>query len=264
MGERVRERPNGFRERRAGRYSGVMVRTSRLRSWFVELAVAVGAGAFLGLLGPFGSFGNGSPLVRVTYWITALLLGGAVYGAAFRLSLQASRRWRAPWLPVFASAAVLATFPVAYFSQLWAAQFWPVVAGIGFWPWWGECLLIAAPLSGLYGVIGWKRLNSAKPTAPIPPTRFGRDVICLQMEDHYVRVHTPRGSELLLMRLSDAMARTTRPGLQVHRSWWVARDAVQEVVRDGRNLRLRLVNGLEAPVARRSVSQLKAAGLTVD
>nr|QQZ51292.1 LytTR family transcriptional regulator DNA-binding domain-containing protein [Phenylobacterium glaciei] len=71
------------------------------------------------------------------------------------------------------------------------------------------------------------------------------------MEDHYVRVHTAVRSELILMRLSDAVARTGREGLQVHRSWWVARDAVTEVIRDGRNLRLKLLNGLEVPVARR-------------
>ena len=63
------------------------------------------------------------------------------------------------------------------------------------------------------------------------------------------------------MRLSDAVARTGREGPQVHRAWWVARDAVTEVIRDGRNLRLKLLNGLEVPVARRSVARLKALGL---
>ena len=46
----------------------------------------------------------------------------------------------------------------------------------------------------------------------------------------------------------------------MHRSWWVARQAVREIVHDGRNLRLKLTSGLEAPVARAKVAELKAAG----
>ena len=37
----------------------------------------------------------------------------------------------------------------------------------------------------------------------------------------------------------------------------MARDAVTGLVRDGRNLRLKLLNGLEVPVARRAVIRLK-------
>jgi DNA-binding LytR/AlgR family response regulator len=54
------------------------------------------------------------------------------------------------------------------------------------------------------------------------------------------------------------------PGLKVHRSWWVARGAVASVVQDGRDLRLRLSNGLEAPVARTNVAAVRAAGLLDD
>lgn len=53
-------------------------------------------------------------------------------------------------------------------------------------------------------------------------------------------------------------------GLKVHRSWWVARHAVNEVVEDGRNLRLRLKSGLEAPVSRTNVVCLRQAGWLQD
>ncbi|MFT4251060.1 MAG: LytTR family transcriptional regulator DNA-binding domain-containing protein, partial [Caulobacter sp.] len=52
--------------------------------------------------------------------------------------------------------------------------------------------------------------------------------------------------------------------LQVHRSWWVARRAVARVERDGRNLRLRLVDGEAAPIARAAVARLRAAGWLAD
>ncbi len=63
------------------------------------------------------------------------------------------------------------------------------------------------------------------------------------------------------MRLSDAASRTGRQGHQPRRSWWVARDPIPEVARDGRNLRLKLLNGLKVPLARRAVIRLKGFGL---
>ena len=90
---------------------------------------------------------------------------------------------------------------------------------------------------------------------------FGGDVLALESEDHYVRVHGPRQSELLLMRLRDAIAEMDgHPGEQTHRSWWVAREAVSESVGTGRNREIVLVNGTRSPVARDSVDRLRQSG----
>jgi len=76
-----------------------------------------------------------------------------------------------------------------------------------------------------------------------------------------VRVHTAGGSRLVLATLSQAIAALgPTPGLRVHRSWWVAERAVRDAVADGRNLRLILVNGVSAPVARSSVAAVREAG----
>ena len=81
------------------------------------------------------------------------------------------------------------------------------------------------------------------------------------MEDHYVRVHTSAGSDLILMPMGQAIdAMGSRDGLRVHRSWWVARDAVEAAVPDGRQWRLRLRGGLEAPVSRPNIARLREAG----
>lgn len=81
------------------------------------------------------------------------------------------------------------------------------------------------------------------------------------MEDHYVRVHTPRGSALVLMSLGQAMAGLKDlEGAQTHRSWWVARKAVEGWLEDGRNLRLKLTGGLEAPVSRARIARLRDEG----
>lgn len=92
--------------------------------------------------------------------------------------------------------------------------------------------------------------------------RFQGDIVALESEDHYVRVHGRDGhSELLLMRLRDAIAEMDgSPGEQVHRSWWIARDAVKQVIGAGRSRQLLLVDGTKAPVARDSVDRLQRAG----
>ena len=77
------------------------------------------------------------------------------------------------------------------------------------------------------------------------------------MEDHYVRVHTTRGSGLVLMRFSDAIAELeATPGLRIHRSWWVAARAVAEVERSARSTKARLINGLRAPVSQPYIQAL--------
>ncbi|MDQ1155378.1 LytTR family DNA-binding domain-containing protein [Brevundimonas sp. SORGH_AS_0993] len=94
-----------------------------------------------------------------------------------------------------------------------------------------------------------------------PSARLDHDLISLQMEDHYVRVHTARGSRLVLMPLSQAVAGLQGvEGMQTHRSGWVARAAIVGVVEEGRNLRLVLTGGLTAAVSRARVASLRAAG----
>lgn len=93
-----------------------------------------------------------------------------------------------------------------------------------------------------------------------PRLRAGR-LLALAAEDHYLRVHTDQGSDLVLMRMADAAALLADvPGARVHRSWWVARAAVIGSRRDGDRLWLQLESGLEVPVSRTSRRDLAADG----
>jgi hypothetical protein len=83
------------------------------------------------------------------------------------------------------------------------------------------------------------------------PPALRRDIIALEAEDHYVRVHTLHGSALVLMRLADAVAMIDpRLGLQVHRSWWVAKDGVRALERAAGRAVARLVDGTQVPISR--------------
>jgi LytTr DNA-binding domain len=87
------------------------------------------------------------------------------------------------------------------------------------------------------------------------------ELYAVQAEDHYVRVYTNRGSDLILQRFADALAELDGiEGAQVHRSWWVARAAVSGAHRnDGRQC-LVLRDGTKAPVSRTYVRALRNEG----
>ena len=83
----------------------------------------------------------------------------------------------------------------------------------------------------------------------------------LRMQDHYIEVHTSRGMEMVLLRFRDALREVEGvDGMQVHRSHWVARAAVDGVERRGGRVTLRLVNGTRVPVSRSFAPALRARG----
>lgn len=95
----------------------------------------------------------------------------------------------------------------------------------------------------------------------LPPKLKGATLRAVESEDHYLRLHTDRGSDLILMRLSDALKELEGlEGAQTHRSWWVARDAVRDVTRGEGRATLTLEGGIQAPVSRRYARALRAAG----
>ena len=95
----------------------------------------------------------------------------------------------------------------------------------------------------------------------LPPRLRGADVYAVEAEDHYLRLHTSKGHDLFLMRLSDAIAELEGvEGAQTHRSWWVARDGIDGAQRGDGRARLTLKTGAEAPVSRTFARALREAG----
>ena len=101
----------------------------------------------------------------------------------------------------------------------------------------------------------------AKFLARLPPKLAGGELYAVEAEDHYLRLHTSLGQDLILMRLGDAIDELEGiEGAQTHRSWWVAKGAVADVDRlDGRAV-LTLKDGAEVPVSRGFAKGLRAAG----
>ena len=69
---------------------------------------------------------------------------------------------------------------------------------------------------------------------------------------------TPAGSDLIYMRLSDAIDELEGlEGQRAHRSWWVAKSAVAAIVSRGRKTELRLTSGLLIPVSRNAAQAVR-------
>ena len=109
----------------------------------------------------------------------------------------------------------------------------------------------------------------ARDPAPAPPPILARlpldkrgPLVALSVEDHYVRVRTTRGEEMVLMRLADAMRETgDTAGAQVHRSHWAAFGQVRGATRQGDRALLAMSAGPDIPVSRSNLHKLKEAGL---
>jgi hypothetical protein len=83
---------------------------------------------------------------------------------------------------------------------------------------------------------------------------LGQNLISLEAQDPYINVKTTKGSEMILLRLGDAVKELENyPGLRTHRSWWVARDAISHIVRTNGKVELVLSDESVVPVSRANV-----------
>ena len=234
------------------------------RWWARLLTFAAFAGAMMGIFGPFGSYLNGSFLVLVLHWTFMSMFGAIVCG----LTLPYMVRWLGArgfplWFALLISLAVVA-LPLSMAAATEARWIWPWQTARLHPPDW----YVQTLFPSLIVTSGWLLIEYARGarSRPVPMDQTAQaalagPILWLQMEDHYVRVHRPGGSTLELMPLQDAIARYGRNGLRVHRSWWVAADAVIDAERDGRNWRLHLSNGLVVPVARNRITAVRARQL---
>jgi DNA-binding LytR/AlgR family response regulator len=232
-----------------------------------EFALLAVFGLFMAALGPFGT-GRAPPSLRTAYWL-ACIIGGGVIGVG--LDEAWGRRLRRFWPRLtFDSLAMTPPVTLLVWTVSWIAFRAPLVA----WRYVGlliPVLIVSAMVTAL-------RLLVWRDPAPAPTTERASDaaagfrhrlsarrraarLLAVQAEDHYLRVHTDAGDELITLRFSDALAELEHiPGFRTHRSWWVAADAIEGVRwRRGRG-ELRLEGALKAPVSRANAAALKAAG----
>ena len=236
-----------------------------------SVTIIVAAAAFLSLAGAFGTQAA-SLGVRFGFWTGLLALGtGAnrLAQAALRGRVAAARR---PLLAAVATSLAvslpLTPMAVAMIALVFGAQ----PGGWGLWLYvFLTSLVISAAVSTLH-VLAERRAPAATHAAVpgaappaflkrFPPKLRGASLHAVEAQDHYLRLHTSLGSDLILMRMADALEELEGlEGARTHRSWWVARQAVQGVRREGARTVLLLGNGTEAPASRTYLPMLREDG----
>jgi hypothetical protein len=250
------------------------------RAWRAEalrsLTIVVCAAFFLAASAAFGS--SVAPFTRrFVFWAVLLAVGTLAHQGARAYCLSRPNLVRRPILITLGLALGLsaALTPLIVTMVRWVfgrlGGGWSPVLYI-----FGTSVTISIAMSALHLLAA--RRSAADPAqiqthggpqgAPpprfldrLPPRLRGGALYAVEAEDHYLRLHTSRGSDLILMRLSDAIAELQgMEGARTHRSWWVAREAVVGADRSEARISLRLRDGLTAPVSRTYARDLREAG----
>jgi DNA-binding LytR/AlgR family response regulator len=236
-------------------------------------------GLLLGFAGPFGSYPAFPTATRYAFWL-GLTATGVVAAVAADAMLPVTRL-RAGAIRIGAVALVSAlpmTFVVAWtmslvqpgrffapqqlpalFAAVAAVQLLVVYATTTTSPTVDD---VEAPgCAPALPVSGNEVIPAAFPSALLSrlPPAIGSDIIALETEDHYLRVHAAGGSALILMRMADAVAMLDpHLGAQVHRRWWVAQTAVEGLRTEGQKLYLCLSDKSMVPVGRTFSAAVRA------
>ena len=128
-------------------------------------------------------------------------------------------------------------------------------------PYWEFVLFLAPPVLFIGGgamlILIWSANVRAKLVADHPPS----SILKVQAQEHYLRITTRDGAEMKRARMQDFVSQLpAESGMRVHRSWWVAKEMIQSVRREGRDYRLILTDQTSVPVARSRVPSLRSAG----
>lgn len=214
-------------------------------------------------------------LSKFAYWVTIMFVGAIATALAEPWVFGRLMRDQHPLFQLAVIAALVSIpigvglagvntdFDFAWSLTNWALQFITV---------WVIAFIIVTGRYIAPQVLARVSPGSEKPASNASPIESfierlpikyrGAELYAVSSEGHYLRVHTDRGEELILMRLSDAVRELADAnGLQVHRSWWVSHSGVGDIHSRNGKRTLVLKSGIKAPVSRSFLQALKDAGL---
>ncbi|MGV0816816.1 LytTR family DNA-binding domain-containing protein [Martelella sp. AMO21009] len=242
-----------------------------LANWRVHGLLLILA-AVLAWSGPFDTQSAFSLAGRFAFWAATTFL---TYWAAHffakwtRFHLRARRAPRhyalVAVILVAGLAATIAVLPVTIAVEGLAALAPSAIAATA-----THAFIIAtAAVAAMELLARDKPAEAGEPQRPEPPRLLTRlpverrgPLISLSVSDHYVEVTTGAGRHMLLIRLKDAIDETAPVnGLQIHRSHWVALEAVSAVRRENGKVFVETTAGDRLPVSRSCLDDLRRAGL---
>lgn len=195
-------------------------------------------------------------LGRTAYWLTEMLLGGAIIGAV----LSGLRPIPPERLYLRTALTLILATPLI---TLMAWSTTEIVVGRA-----PHLSAMASYLPGVLTVTGFnafmqlvwgrKQIDTAADQGGSANTEGTDRIYAIEAQKHYVIFHTGTGQRRELMRFRDAVAQTQVgvPGLIVHRSWWVARGAIRAL--HSKRALVELEGGMTVPVSRSRAKFLAA------
>lgn len=241
-----------------------------------ELAILTGVALFLAFLRPFGTSLDAPLWLIFGFWFV-LIITGSIIGEATVWAYYKLHPGGPAWLMIIITSLITAAGVLAVMLALeFFSGGYISVGGGPLIVLYGYVLVISVAMT-LLGYTLSRAFNVAGPDFAhrvddrdavngflerLPVKYRTADLWAISSEDHYLRVHTSLGSDLILMRLSDAERELASvDGLRVHRSWWVSRGGIKSARRDGGKIMLTLKSGDDVPVSRSYQDAVKDAGL---
>ena len=240
------------------------------RAWLRIIVVTLGVGAILAASGNFGA-GGLDTVWHLAFWLGVSAVGvtiGVLFGVYVLPQHWLAQRPWAAWAVIVVALWAPMSIVVALVNS-WAGHRMFTLALV--WRAAPSTLATTAALTALAFLVGRRDpIETHAAAADSPPPKFlerlpaklaGGELWAVEAEDHYLRLHTSLGQDLILLRLGDAIRELEGiEGARTHRSWWVARGAVRGVEREDGRATLALPDGAKAPVSRAYVKALRAGG----
>lgn len=225
---------------------------------------------FFALVSPFGAITYLSFPERFMYWLLTSVETQAAYIFA---SFYAPRKWAGKLWQRVGMSSFIAT-PITFLTIISVQSLLGFAVPPQNFVWMVSFILpICFSMSVLFALLEntWRTnqiardpvestANDSLIRSRLPIGLRNERILALAAQDHYVEVHTAAGSHLVHMRLNDAEQLMPPGGVRVHRSWWVAADAVAEIRRADRQTVLVLKTGIEVSASRNGVGKLREAG----
>jgi membrane protein implicated in regulation of membrane protease activity len=235
----------------------------------IDLLLLACVGLTMAELGPYRTL-DAPQLLRRAYWLLAVFGSGL---AGILADRALAPRVRGFWIRIAVVSLVITPPVTLYIYALNAVLLdlprrWWLLPQLAW-----QVLVVMLLLMTLRALL-WRRVVETR-TVVMPPLpgaerdfrlrlsakRRAARLVAIEAEDHYVRVHTDTGSELVPMRFSEALEELSRAyGYRVHRSWWVAVEEIEGVRWTRGTGEVRLSGGIVAPVSRTYAATLRSAG----
>lgn len=213
----------------------------------------------LTIAGPFGTYDKLSVFERAQYWGLIVILA-IVIVTVVKIVVGSVL----PKLSYWQNGALVSIIFTVFYSPILVVLA-HTMAGhthTHFFPTWMSFLIVFGVAMAIVQIRYLLQTQESAETARLFDrftNKSVKQVYRVSVRDHYVDVFTDRGTEKLLMRFSDAVAELDGiRGNQVHRSHWVACDAMVRLDRNNGKYLLVLKDGSKIPVSKSHREKVEA------